>query len=78
MEDKEILDMIEDLLANEYGEDDALVGSEAMALLDRIVDLVESREGKERGHRNNPDYCAKCNGVCQFDSDGNPKPQLTR
>ena len=34
---------------------------------------VENQE--ERGHRNNPDYCAKCNGVCQFDSDGNPKPQ---
>ena len=31
-------------------------------------------EPEERGHRNNPDFCAKCGGTCRYDSDGNLKP----
>ena len=34
-------------------------------------------EPEERGHRgrSEQEFCAKCNGVCRFDSDGNLKPQ---
>jgi hypothetical protein len=35
---------------------------------------VTEVEPGERGHRNNPDFCAKCGGVCLYDSDGNLKP----
>ena len=45
----------------------------------RVAELLEAINSKpeteERGHRNNPDFCAKCGGVCRFDSDGNPKPE---
>lgn len=32
-------------------------------------------EVEERGHRHNPDFCAKCGGVCQFDDQGEPLRQ---
>lgn len=43
MDDFEVLDMIEDLIVNHYEEDVFLSRDEVTALLDRIVELVESR-----------------------------------
>lgn len=47
MKDSEVLDMITDLLANNFGDDDDVTGSEAVELLERICALADARDKGE-------------------------------
>lgn len=47
MRDSDVLDMITDMLVNNFGEDDDVTGSEAVELLERICALVDARDKSE-------------------------------
>lgn len=45
--------------------------AEQPVLWKRLQPFLEEKDSL--AHRYNPDFCAKCGGDCQYDSDGNPK-----